>query len=122
MTNTTTHILRARLDELDRAVLAAINFDDEFAAYLRFVAEVRDASASGGLQANGFPPAQPVPAPNADFVQPISEDAHQRREWNLQFNPTPVADPALVAAEPELPLGPAVAPTPINAEVTKAAP
>lgn len=87
MTDTPTHILRTRLDELDRAVLAAINSDDEFAAYLRFVAEVRDAIATGGLQANGFPPVPLAPAPNAAFVQTLPEDALQRREWNLKFNP-----------------------------------
>jgi hypothetical protein len=107
MTDTPTHILRARLDELDRAVLAAINSNAEFAAHLRFVAEVRDAIATGGLQANGFPPVPLAPAPNADFVQPLSEDAHQRRELNLKFNPV---------ADPELPL------EPVDAKATKAAP
>ena len=55
------------------------------------------------LQANGFPPLPTVDAPNADFVQPLPEDAVFRRAMNLQFNPEPVD-------QPELPLDTTVAP------------
>ena len=104
------YVTSEQLDRLGLALWAATSREEAILAYKEFVADVNTARApvsTGRLQANGFPPAPPVPAPNADFVQPISEDAHQRREWNLKFNPF---------AEPAPPL------EPVDAEVTKAAP
>lgn len=103
------NFLRVQLDALDGALGAANSGEDERGAYVRFVAEVRAVVAPRALQANGFPPGPALPAPNADFTQPISEDARQRRELNLRFNPTQVEAPVL-------PL------EPVDAKAAKAAP
>ena len=108
---TNSYFTNEQLDQLGRALRGANNSEEAYGVYLQFVDAVRAAGAPQALQANGFPPTPLVPAPNVDFVQPISEDALQRREWNARFNPTPVDEPVDEPVD-----------KPVGAEVTKAAP